>query len=106
MKNASYQTKTIQFMLDDDRKASGWVTCVIAGRWVQAKVYDEPSEYGINGGRVSKLCICKTGMWDKSQDFLKQMDYNYDRGVDFNTLEDPDILNVVVAALEKLPVEK
>lgn len=26
----------------------------------QAKVFDEPSELGINGGRISKLAICAT----------------------------------------------
>ncbi len=103
MKNASYVLKEIQLMLDDNRKETGWVTCIIAARWVQAKVYDEPSTYGINNGRVSKLVIAKDIMRDPSKDFFDQMDFNYDRGLDFNRLEDPELLNVVVAALEKLP---
>ena len=37
-----------------------------------AKVYDEPSEYGINGGRISKLMIQKGGVTT----------CNYDRGWD------------------------
>lgn len=80
----------------------GWITAVINGRWVQAKVYDEPSSYGINGGRVSKLCIGKTDKRDPSKDFFKQMAYNYDRGLDFSNLPE-DVLEKIVEELEKLP---
>lgn len=38
----------------------------------QAKVYDEGSEYGIKGGRISKLTLLIDG----------QVVYNYDRGED------------------------
>ena len=31
---------------------NGWITAIIEGRWVQAKVYDNPSVYGIDDGRV------------------------------------------------------
>ena len=37
-----------------------------------AKIYDEPSEYGIEGGRISKLAIKVDGVWT----------CNYDRGWD------------------------
>lgn len=37
-----------------------------------AKVYDEGSEYGINGGRISKLTLTIDG----------ECVYNYDRGED------------------------
>lgn len=40
----------------------------------QAKVYDLPSEYGINGGRISKLQL-REGIDDK-------IVANYDRGWD------------------------
>lgn len=103
-KNASYALKEIQMVLDDDRAKSGYITCVIAGRWVQAKVYDEPSEYGVGGfSRVSKLGIGKSMVRDPMKNFFDQMDYNYDRGLDFSNLPDNDVA-VVVAALEKLPV--
>ena len=38
------------------QKADGWMLGTIEGgyEW-QAKVYEKPSEFGINGGRVSKL---------------------------------------------------
>ena len=52
----------------------GWITCVIADRWVQAKVYEEPSTFGINDGRVSKLTISKTAYRDPNQNYFEQMD--------------------------------
>ena len=38
--------------------------------WV--KHYEEPSEYGIKGGRISKLMLRRNG----------EIVYNYDRGLD------------------------
>lgn len=38
----------------------GWITAVIEERWCQAKVYNEPSTFGVKHGRVSKLAI---GNW-------------------------------------------
>jgi len=35
----------------------GWMEGFIGKYKFQAKVYDEPSEYGIKDGRVSKLCV-------------------------------------------------
>lgn len=102
LKNASYQEREIQLVISDDRHDTGWITCVIAGRWVQAKVYDEPSTFGVNDGRVSKLCIDKSAMRDPEQNFFAQMDYNYDRGLDFSNLSEEDV-NVIVETLEKLP---
>lgn len=83
----------------------GWITAVIEGRWVQAKVYDEPSCYGINEGRVSKLTIGKTDTRDPNSNFFNQMDYNYDRGLDFKCRTLPvATFRKIVAALEALPV--
>lgn len=80
----------------------GWITAIIEGRWVQAKVYDEPSCFGINDGRVSKLCIGKTQYRDPMQNFFEQMCYNYDRGLDFDDTP-PGLLDKIVAELETLP---
>lgn len=82
---------------------TGWITCIIEGHWVQAKVYDMPSDYGVGGfGRVSKLAIGKTDRVEPYQNFFDQMCYNYDRGLDFD--EAPKgLVNKVVAELEKLP---
>ena len=43
----------------------------------EAKVYGEPSEYGINGGRISKLDIRR-----RDDNGLEQVVYRYDRGLD------------------------
>ena len=39
-----------------------------------AKVYDEPSEFGIEEGRISKLSLTQNG----------RIVYNYDRGLDLD----------------------
>ena len=82
----------------------GWITAIIEGRWVQAKVFDEPSCYGINDGRVSKLAISKTDGRDPTRNYFDQMDYNYDRGLDFKRRTPPvATLRKIVAQLEALP---
>ena len=83
------------------RSMAGWITAVIDGRWVQAKVYDEPSTFGIKNGRVSKCVIGKTATRNENKDFFEQMDYNYDRGLDYDNLP-PGVLDRVVAELEAL----
>lgn len=57
----------------------------------QAKVYDEPSHYGINEGRISKLWIATTS---------GTVVYDYDRGLDVNNLT-VDV-RVIVNAIEAL----
>ncbi len=69
----------------------GWVEGEYEGRRYQAKVYDEPSDYGINGGRVSKLWVRGTTY----NTFI-----NYDRGWDAGE----DVVEVwkpLVALIEK-----
>jgi len=81
---------------------SGWITAIIEGRWVQAKVYDLPSTYGVNDGRVSKISIGKTRYRDSTQNFFEQMCFHYDRGLDFD--EAPEgLVDKIVAELENLP---
>lgn len=80
----------------------GWITAEIDGRWVQAKVYDEPSTFGINNGRVSKCTIGKSATVDPDKPFFPQVLYSYDRGLDFDYLPD-GILDKVIAELETLP---
>lgn len=89
-------------VIDDARTDTGWLTAIIEGRWCQAKVYDEPSCYGINFGRVSKLSIGKTAVRRTGEHFFNQMDYHYDRGLDFDTLP-PGLLDKIVMELEALP---
>ena len=80
----------------------GWITAVIEGHWVQAKVYDEPSTYGVNNGRVSKLAVGKESFRNPNQNFFDQMCYNYDRGLDFDNAPS-GLINKIVAELETLP---
>jgi hypothetical protein len=82
---------------------SGWITAIIDDRWVQAKVYDEPSTFGINDGRVSKLCISKTSTRNPFEGFFAQMDYNYDRGLDFCDCSQ-ELVDSIVDQLETFPL--
>jgi hypothetical protein len=83
---------------------NGWITAVIEGRWVCAKVYDETSMYGVNECRVSKLSIGKTNTRDPDSNFFDQMDYNYDRGLDFhNETLSEETLDKILEALNRLP---
>ena len=76
----------------DDIWLSGDVDINGKGYHFNAKVYQEPSEYGINGGKVSKLCI-----GDDEKCIL-----NYDRGWDIlDKMITPDILEDIVEALEE-----
>ena len=34
-----------------------WTSGIIGSYYYEAKVYDEPSRFGIDGGRISKLAI-------------------------------------------------
>lgn len=52
-------------------KKDGWETGYVNGRKFRMKRYDRPSQYGIDGGRISKLYI-KFG----------NETVNYDRGWD------------------------
>lgn len=84
----------------------GWITAIICGRYVVAKVYNEPSTYGIYNGRVSKIAILKTDTRDHNADWFSQCDVNYDRGTDFNNLwrKDRKLFNAIIKELEALPL--
>lgn len=93
-------------VLEDARATRGWITAIIENRWCQAKVYDEPSIFGINNGRVSKLAVAKEGVAalgiHTGLDFFENVDFNYDRGLDFDNLKE-GLLDKIVAQLEALP---
>lgn len=63
---------------------SNWVQGIVDEYKFSAKLYDEPSIFGINEGRISKLYI--------------EGNANYDRGWDFG--EDNKLVNPVVDFLE------
>lgn len=72
------------------RKRDGnWVTGTVDGLEVQAKVFDEPSQYGMElDGRISKL-------WVKIPDGMVL--YNYDRGLDVDYLNTEALAMIVDA---------
>src|SRR5210317_1439294 len=67
---------------------TGWIDLVVNDRWVQAKVYDERSTYGVRDCRVSKLSVAKYGVRllgiESGLNFFENLDYHYDRGLDFH----------------------
>jgi hypothetical protein len=67
---------------------TGYVTLLAHDRWIQAKVYDDPSDYGVRNCRVSKISISKEGIHllgiESGLNFFDNCDYNYDRGLDFH----------------------
>ncbi len=79
-------------MLTD--KGNGWLIGTFRGLRVSAKVYDEPSQFGIEGGRVSKL-------WIKND--LTGIEVNYDRGWDIGE-ELARIWRPVLVRLERVAV--
>ncbi|KKL05642.1 hypothetical protein LCGC14_2603960 [marine sediment metagenome] len=80
---------------------TGWITAVMDGHWFQAKVYDNPSTFGINDGRVSKLAILKESRRNLNESFLDQVCFNYDRELDFD--EAPvGLVDKIVEWCEKL----
>lgn len=82
--------------LNQSSNKTNWVSGKAEyGYKFQAKLYDEVSEHGIKGGRISKLNICKD-----DEDLVA-----YDRGWDIMALDDND-LNVydeIVDFLENSP---
>jgi len=74
-------------------KGNNWLDGFVGGCKISAKVYKEPSQYGIDGGRISKLEII-----DKDNNTL----VNYDRGWDIKPSKEFEIIyQNVVEALEK-----
>lgn len=93
-----------EIIILEEHSKEGWITCVIDNRWVQAKVYNEGSTYGVNNCRVSKLFIGKTAERIPFQNFFDQVAYHYDRGLDYNELQDQSILKNVLELLNNLPL--
>jgi len=74
-----------------------WIEGTIDGIRFQAKVYDEGSEFGINGARVSKLWVCNEAQ--------RQIVMYYERGweVKPKTAAGRRLLEALLAYLEALP---
>jgi len=80
----------------------GWMEGYCGKYKFQAKVYDEPSEYGINDGRVSKLCVYDD-VKRLEESLVAATIISYDRGWDIEpkTEEDKEILETI---LKQFPV--
>ena len=74
-----------------------WVTGVIEKKYISAKVFDQPSKFGINNSRVSKLKISQDAKGSS-----KQTVYSYDRGLNFSNIPE-SILNQILLVLQELP---
>jgi hypothetical protein len=86
------------FILKEAEGSGDWVTAVICDRWVQAKVFNLESTYGVYNGRVSKIAIAKQGVSglgsETGLDFFENVDFNWDRGLDFCNFEKQTIIGV------------
>ena len=72
-----------------------WHQFIWHGWEITAKVYDEPSHMGIDGGRVSKLDVFDL----EREDFICR----YDRGWDLDELSLADLSNVLDEIEERYP---
>lgn len=86
----------------------GWIDGTIGGYRFQAKIFDEGSEYGINGGRVSKLCVWDEELRAKKQGIWSATIVNFDRGWDIKpkTAAHKAILSALLEYLEAFPAEE
>lgn len=69
------------------RSETNWFVFKSNGYSISAKVYDEPSSYGIDGGRISKLEIVDN-LYPRRFFGWEGVRLNYDRGWDIEL--DPD----------------
>ena len=82
--------------INPSREPNGWTTGhAYLGDTeyeVQIKWFDEPSQFGIKGGRISKLWVAKTDGYDRDEVMC------YDRGWDTKpkTPEDKEVLKAIL----------
>ncbi len=67
----------------------------LGDHWFQAKIFDEPSQYGINDGRISKLAICEGYRWNHLETV-----FTFDRGFDTAQGVGLDIATIIVNAVD------
>ena len=79
-----------------DKRVPVWVSGSVGGYAYEASVYDEPSRFGINEGRVSKLWVWTA---DRQDELLA-----YDRGWDKEPSEaHRELYEALLNHLETLP---
>ena len=85
--------------------SGGWVQGKIDGYHFEAKVFDEPSRFGIHEGRTSKLMIWDEAKRLRTRNISSACIMNYDRGWDIEPKpEHTELVKALVAYLEALPI--
>lgn len=91
------EKETIEAVFTKYDSTSNWCKGTVGPYEFSAKVFDEPSSFGIKNGRVSKLGI---GNWTNGEREV----VNYDRGWDIKpTKEVKPYFNAVMKLLENAP---
>ncbi len=83
-----------------------WCEGVVGDFFFQAKSFDVGSDFGINGGRVSKLSIKRKETVGNGRDWFEGVVVNYDRGWDIKPKKQKGVrkaFNAVMELLENAP---
>lgn len=97
-------TNKLEAKITDFPFDSNWVKGTIGQYSFEAKLFDDPSTFGIANGRVSKLCIYDNAVREQKRDFFAACIINYDRGWDIKaTKESRPYLKAVLSVLEAAP---
>ena len=81
-----------------------WYKGMIGGYTFEAAVYDEPSVYGINEGRISKLMVWDETKRQQYRNIFSAAIMNYDRGWDIEPQKrHKALINALIAYLENIP---
>lgn len=100
----------LQVNIDPVTDDNAWVSGKVGTGTYQffAKVYDEPSEKGIDGGRISKLTIKRgnVDIEDYPEDHWSNVIVNFDRGWDIKPQSsvEMEIFHAILDELEKIPL--
>lgn len=96
---ASKKTATIHIQRVRESQSGGkWVDGLFEGYLFQGLLFDEPSQYGINGGRVSKLTVGPAASGRAALGLDRA--YDYDRGLNFDNTPEGFINSRLVPELE------
>lgn len=81
-----------------------WREGTVEDHHFQAAVYDEPSVYGINEGRISKLMVWDEAKRQGRRSYFRTTLMNYDRGWDIEPeAQHKALIDELVSYLENLP---
>lgn len=81
-----------------------WREGTVEGHHFQAAVYDKPSVYGINEGRISKLMVWDEAKRQGRRGYSRTTLMNYDRGWDIEPeARHKALIDELVSYLENLP---